>query len=176
MGYEEVGPEKRTMSDENVSTRSGTSPVIQGPSRETVCGERRICIRTLAERYLRESGVLYSRFGRGGATRTDKVILLVIVLLSVAFASGCAGNAEAGSGVSGDSGEDQVRLEVMGDPGTEFSGSCAVGDEEPEEISGQAPQSFTYDLNAERLECEIASKDDIEANLTAGNDNSVQAD
>ncbi|HVF00321.1 MAG TPA: head GIN domain-containing protein [Rubrobacteraceae bacterium] len=106
--------------------------------------------------------------------RTDKVILLVMVLLAGAFASGCAGNAKAGSGVSGDSREDQVRLEVMGDPGTEFSGSCAVEDEEHEEISGQAPQSFTYDLNAERLECEIASEGDIEANLTAGNTNSVQ--
>lgn len=162
------------MRDENVSTEPWQVQSSKARLAKRFAARDVSVLERLRERYLRVPGVLYSRFGRGGAMRTDKVILLVIVLLSVAFASGCAGNAEAGSGVSGDSGEDQVRLEVVGDPGTEFSGSCAVGDEEPEEISGQAPQSFTYDLNAERLECEIASEDYIEANLTAGNTNSVQ--
>ena len=162
------------MRDENVSTESGQVQSSKARLAQRFAARDVSVLERLRKRYPRVPGVLYSRFGRGGAMRTDKVILLVMVLLSVAFASGCAGNAEAGSGVSGDSGEDQVRLEVMGDPGTEFSGSCAVGDEEPEEISGQAPQRFTYDLNAEPLECEIASEGDIEANLTAGNTNSVQ--
>ena len=70
--------------------------------------------------------------------RTNTAILLGMVLLSGAFAFGCAGNAEAGLEVSG---EGQARLEVKGEPGTEFAGSCAVGDEEPEEISGQLPKA-----------------------------------
>ena len=106
--------------------------------------------------------------------RTNTAILLGMVLISGVFASGCVGNAEAGSEVSEGSGEDQAQLEIKGDPGTEFSGSCAVGDGEPEEISGPVPQSFTYDLNAESLECEIASEGDIEANLSADNTRSVQ--
>ena len=102
--------------------------------------------------------------------RTYTAILLGMVLLSVAFVSGCMGNAKA----RGDSGEDQARLEIKGDSGTEFSGSCAVGDGEPEEISGQVPQSFTYDLDGKPLKCEITSEGNIEANLTAGNTHSVQ--
>jgi hypothetical protein len=80
------------------------------------------------------------------------------------------GNAQT----SGDSGEDQAQLELKGDSGTEFSGSCAIGDEEPEEISGQVPQSFTYDLNGNPLKCEITSEGNIEANLSVGNTHSVQ--
>ncbi|MDQ4003237.1 MAG: DUF2807 domain-containing protein, partial [Actinomycetota bacterium] len=101
---------------------------------------------------------------------TDKAILLGMVLLSVALMSGCTGNAQT----RGDSVEDQALLELKGDSGTEFSGSCTVGDEEPEEISGQVPQSFTYDLDGKPLKCEITSEGNIEANLTAGNTNSVQ--
>ncbi len=106
--------------------------------------------------------------------RTNTAILLGMVLLSGAFAFGCTGNAQAGSEARGDSEEDQARLEVKGSPETEFSGFCAVGDGEREEISGQVPQSFTYDLNGEPLKCEIASEDDIEVNLTAGSTHSVQ--
>ena len=102
--------------------------------------------------------------------RTNTAILLGMVLLLVAFVSGCMGNAQT----SGDSGEDQAQLELKGDSGTEFSGSCAIGDEEPEEISGQVPQSFTYDLDGNPLKCEITSEGNIEANLSVGNTHSVQ--
>ncbi len=105
--------------------------------------------------------------------RTDRAILLGMVLLSVAFVSGCMGNAEA-RGDRGDSGEDQALLELKGDSGTEFSGYCVVGDGEAEEISGQVPQSFTYELDGKTLECEITSEGNIEVNLTAGNTRSVQ--
>jgi Putative auto-transporter adhesin, head GIN domain len=113
---------------------------------------------------------LYPQFCRGETMRTDRAFLLGMVLLSVAFVSGCVGNAEAW----GDSEEDQALLELKGDSGTELSGSCAVGDEEPEEISGQVPQSFTYDLAGNPLKCEITSEGNIEANVTAGNTRSVQ--
>ena len=102
--------------------------------------------------------------------RTDTAVLVGMVLLSVALMSGCMGNAQT----RGDSVEDQALLELKGDSGTEFSGSCTVGDGEPEEISGQVPQSFTYDLDGKPLKCEITSDGNIEANLTAGNSHSVQ--
>jgi hypothetical protein len=84
----------------------------------------------------------YPRSRTGGAVRTNIAILLTWVLLLVAFASGCTGNAA----VSGDSEEDQARLEIKGGSGTEFFGSCAVGGKEPEEIGGRVPESFSYDL------------------------------
>lgn len=102
--------------------------------------------------------------------RNNSAIVLGLVVLSVLFAAGCAGNAEAG----GDSGEDQARLEIKGDSGTEFSGSCTVGDGEPEEIGGQVPQSFAYDLDGNPFRCEIDSEDDIEVTLAHGNTRSVQ--
>jgi hypothetical protein len=102
--------------------------------------------------------------------RTNNAVVLGILVLSVLFAAGCTGNAEAG----GDSGEDQANLEIKGSPGTEFSGSCTIGDGEPEEISGQVPQSLTYDLNGKPLKCEIASENDVEVTFAHGNDRSVQ--
>lgn len=101
--------------------------------------------------------------------RNNTVGLLAWPLLLAAFATGCAGNAEAGS----DGEEDQARLEIRGSSGTEFSGSCAIGDEEPEEIGGQVPDSLTYDLGGRPLECEIRSEGDVEVELTAGSDRSV---
>jgi hypothetical protein len=53
----------------------------------------------------------------------------------------------------GDSGR-EVTLSIEGDPGTGFSGTCSVGNEE-NELSGQVPESFGYDLEGQQLECEI---------------------
>ena len=103
--------------------------------------------------------------------RTNTAILLTCVILSAAFAAtGCGGRVQT----SGDGEEDRARLEVGGSSGTEFSGSCTVGDEEPEEISGQVPESFTYDLKGRPLKCEIGSDGDLQVELTAGNSRSVQ--
>ena len=102
--------------------------------------------------------------------RTTTAILLGWVSLAVGFAAGCAGNV----GASGSGEEDQARLEIKGTPGTEFSGTCAVGDEEPEEIGGQVPRSFAYDLNGNPLKCQIDSEGDTEVTFTHGNDRSVQ--
>jgi hypothetical protein len=102
--------------------------------------------------------------------RPNTVIVLGLVLLSILLAAGCTGNAEAGA----NNGKDQANLEIKGSPGIEFSGSCTVGDGEPQEIGGQVPQNLTYDLNGKPLKCEIASEGEIEVNLTHGNDRSVQ--
>ncbi len=84
---------------------------------------------------------------------------------------------EKGKGKKGKARAQETTLELNGDSGTEFSGSCTVGDEETE-VSGQVPESFSYELDGERLECEIskASADgDLEVAFTAGNNvNSVQ--
>ncbi len=102
--------------------------------------------------------------------RNNSAIMLGMVVFPVLLAAGCTGNAEAGAG----SGKDQTKLEIKGSPGTEFSGSCTVGDREPEEIGGQVPQSFTYTLSGKPLKCEIASEGDTEVTLTHGNNRSVQ--
>lgn len=67
-------------------------------------------------------------------------------------------------------------LKIEGDPQTEFSGSCAVGDQEEKAISGRVPQSFNYELNGQRLECEIRNESggEMEVDLKAGNDRYVQ--
>lgn len=104
--------------------------------------------------------------------------LLVALLAVMVLAAGCGGGEEAqddggqtteqtvdsedtkedtkvgeertGGGGSGR----EVTLSIEGDPGTGFSGTCNVGDEE-NELSGQVPESFGYDLEGQQLECEI---------------------
>ena len=51
----------------------------------------------------------------------------------------------------------EATLEIEGDPGTEFSGKCAVGNEE-KEIGGQVPERFVFELDGRKLECEIRKK------------------
>ncbi len=105
-----------------------------------------------------------------------KVFPLLAVILSLAALSGCGGDPQARAQASSEdegSGE-ALTLEIEGRPETEFSGTCAVGGAEPEEIGGRTPQSFAYDLDGKPLECEIASEGDVEVTLTHGNTRSVQ--
>jgi hypothetical protein len=104
--------------------------------------------------------------------------LLVALLAMMILAAGCGGGEEAqdnggqsteqtvdsentkedtkvgeertGGGGSGR----EITLSIEGDPETRFSGTCSVGDEE-NELSGQVPESFGYDLEGQQLECEI---------------------
>jgi hypothetical protein len=105
--------------------------------------------------------------------KTNTVTVLVWAIFVAAFATGCGtGNAQA----SGDSDKDQARLEVKGSPGSAFSGSCAIGDEEPEEIVGKVPESFTYELGGRALDCEVSSDGDLRVEFTGGeNAHSVQS-
>ncbi|MDP9474694.1 MAG: DUF2807 domain-containing protein [Actinomycetota bacterium] len=106
--------------------------------------------------------------------RTNAAFLVGWTMLAGVFGAGCAGNAgsEAQAGTEG--GEDRAKLNISGGSGKEFSGSCAVGGEEPEEIGGQVPQSFAYDLEGRPLKCEIASEGDLHVTLTHGNTRSAQ--
>lgn len=101
--------------------------------------------------------------------------MLAALLASAVFAAGCGGGGEetqdesteeqtegteaqredttVGRESTRGSGQEVV-LEIDGDTGTEFSGVCSVGDEE-NEFSGEVPESFSYELRGQQLECEI---------------------
>jgi hypothetical protein len=49
----------------------------------------------------------------------------------------------------------EVTLKLEGSPGTEFSGTCIVGGKEEKKVSGRVPERFIYELDGQRLECEI---------------------
>ena len=128
--------------------------------------------------------------GSGKLARTSVAVLLGGIL--IASAAGCAGNktetsekpteertttVTQGGAESGGTRAQEAILEIKGDPGTEFSGSCTVGDEE-KKISGQAPERFVYELGGQRLGCEIR-KDSAGGNLqlvftAGGNTRAVQ--
>jgi hypothetical protein len=105
--------------------------------------------------------------------RTNTAIVFAWAVLLTAFATGCgAGNAQ----VSGGSDKSQARLEIKGSPGSTFSGYCAIGDEGAEEIGGEVPQTFTYDLGGRALDCEVSSDGDLRVEFTGGeNAHSVQS-
>ncbi len=126
----------------------------------------------------------------GGAKATTA---FVVVLISAAFAMGCAEDEQTQVNPGGDqttihdqvaerpsSGSEEksriesaggegsgqkVALEIEGSPKTEFSGMCTVGDEE-NAISGSVPERFSYNLeNGQKLECEIRKEDEYAGDL-----------
>ncbi len=100
--------------------------------------------------------------------KNEKTTFLALVLVVLA-AAGCASNEQASEdNMERTDKAQEATLELQGGPGTEFSGSCSVGDEEPEEIDGQVPESFTYELTTGLLECEISSDDDVQVALAVG--------
>lgn len=71
--------------------------------------------------------------------------------------SDTASNGSASNGsTSGGSGSGEVTLKLGGEPGAAFSGRCVVDGEE-RQISGETPQTFTYEPD-KKLECEITSQ------------------
>lgn len=111
--------------------------------------------------------------------------LLALVLAILVAATSCAPNGQVSEDAtrnqpntedfSGEKDRGEATLELYGDSETEVSGFCTVGDQEPEEISGQVPQSFTYELKGDLLRCEISPDGDVQVNLTVGqNVRSVQ--
>ena len=129
-----------------------------------------------------QTATLIRRFSEKRETANLKSkILLSALLAMIVFATGCGGDKETqddsteGQGTTeqtkskGDSTENTraggettrgrnsgggVTLSIEGDSGTEFSGTCSVGDE-AYELSGEVPESFDYDLEDQQLECEI---------------------
>jgi len=104
-------------------------------------------------------------------TSSKTKVLLVALLALAAFVTSCGGDEEQGTqeqtanteaqkedtkmgGERTEASGQEVTLRIEGDPGVEFSGTCSVGDEE-NELSGQVPESFGYDLKGQQLKCEI---------------------
>ena len=51
----------------------------------------------------------------------------------------------------------KVTLKIEGSTGTEFSGTCIIGGKE-KKLSGRVPKRFIYELDGQRLECEISKQ------------------
>jgi hypothetical protein len=86
-------------------------------------------------------------------------------------AKGEAADATAPSG--------EVTLKIEGSPATELSGTCIIGGKEEKKVSGTVPKRFIYDLDGQRLECEIrkqsSNSGEMKVEFSAGDDtNSVQ--
>jgi hypothetical protein len=84
-----------------------------------------------------------------------------------------------GEGADASSPSGEVSLKIEGSPGTEFSGTCIVGGKEEKKVSGSVPKRFIYELDGQRLECEISkhssNSGQMKVEFSAGDDtNSVQ--
>jgi hypothetical protein len=129
-----------------------------------------------------QTTTLIRRSSEKGETASLKSkILFTALLAGMVFATGCGGDEETqddsteGQGNTEQTASTQdrtentraggentmsrnsgggVMLSIEGDSGTEFSGTCSVGDE-AYELSGEVPESFDYDLEGQQLECEI---------------------
>ena len=84
-----------------------------------------------------------------------------------------------GEGANSSAPSEEVTLKIEGSPGTEFSGTCIVGDKE-KKISGRVPKRFIYDTHGQRLECQIRKHSSnsgemkVEFSAGGGETNSVQ--
>jgi hypothetical protein len=109
--------------------------------------------------------------------KANTAIVFAWVVLLAALLAGCSnGDAKSSAGNEAGSVRDLARLEIKGSPGTEFTGSCSVGDGEPAKISGEAPARFSYDLQGRALECEVSSDDSLQVDLEVGeNTHSAQS-
>ena len=108
--------------------------------------------------------------------RTKSVATLLAIVLVALVSAGLTGDGRASEDTAGEKGGGRkATLELQGESGTEFSGSCTVGDREPEEISGEVPQTYTYTLKKRPLDCEISSDGEVQVDLSVGkNVHSVQ--
>ena len=129
-----------------------------------------------------QTATLIRRFsGKRETGSLKSKILLAALLAGMVFATGCGGDEKTqddstegqdtteqtastqdrtentragGENTRGRDSRGGVTLSIEGDSGTEFSGTCSVGDE-AYELSGEVPESFNYDLEGRQLECEI---------------------
>jgi hypothetical protein len=84
-----------------------------------------------------------------------------------------------GEGVHASAPSGEVTLKIEGSPGTEFSGTCIVGGKEEKKVNGRVPKRFIYELDGQRLECEIrkqsSNSGEMKVEFSArGETNSVQ--
>jgi hypothetical protein len=84
-----------------------------------------------------------------------------------------------GEGAEAPAPSGEVTLKIEGSPATEFSGTCIIGGKEEKKLSGRVPKRFIYELDGQRLECEISKQSsnsgEMKVEFSAGGDtNSVQ--
>jgi len=84
-----------------------------------------------------------------------------------------------GEGADASAPSGKVTLKLEGSPGTEFSGTCIIGGKEEKKISGRVPKRFIYELDGQRLECEIRKQSSHSGQMkvefsAGGQTNSVQ--
>jgi hypothetical protein len=101
--------------------------------------------------------------------RTKSVATLLAIVLVALISAGFTEDGRASDDTANEKGGGRkATLELGGESGTEFSGSCTVGDQEPEEISGEVPQTYTYTLKKRPLDCEISSDGEVQVDLSVG--------
>jgi len=84
-----------------------------------------------------------------------------------------------GEGADASAPSGKVTLKLEGSPGTEFSGTCIIGGKEEKKVSGRVPKRFIYELDGQRLECEIRKQSSHSGQMkvefsAGGQTNSVQ--
>ena len=84
-----------------------------------------------------------------------------------------------GEGADATAPSGEVTLKIEGSPGTEFSGTCIIGGKEEKKFSGRVPKRFIYELDGQRLDCEIrkqsSNSGEMKVEFSAGgHTNSVQ--
>ena len=65
-----------------------------------------------------------------------------------------AGDVEARANDDSEHPSRKVTLEIRGERGTRFSGTCSIGGED-RRFGGRVPESYSYELGGKKLECEI---------------------
>jgi acetyl esterase/lipase len=83
---------------------------------------------------------------------TRTLILVAAILAAALVVTDDARRVRAQEG-----GPKEAALKIAGEPGTEFSGRCAVGDEK-DELGGRVPQQISYRFLGEELECEVRQR------------------
>lgn len=112
---------------------------------------------------------------------TGRVLVVAVIISSIVLLLGARGHggwAQAQDGDRDESGaSESVTLELEGEEGASFTGSCSVG-EERREIRGQVPKSYEFDVEDERLSCEVRTEDGqnqaLEVTLSGEGSRSVQ--
>jgi hypothetical protein len=82
-------------------------------------------------------------------------------------------------GVDASAPSGEVTLNIEGSPGTKFSGTCIIGGKEEKKVNGRVPKRFIYELDGQRLECEIRKQSSNSGQMkvefsAGGQTNSVQ--
>ena len=100
-----------------------------------------------------------------------RLLVLVAAVLAAAFVA--ADDARRAPAQEGSPKE--VEIKIGGEPGTEFSGRCAVGGEK-DELDGRVPQQISYRFVGEKFECEVRQRSAgaLEVVFESDNDRSEQ--